>query len=371
MQSAYALEIQSPEGEMLAIVDQFEALDYILTTNGVPVLNVTLTEDFNFNLLRLDGRVLVRRHVAEPGTPGVRTQAETPWPFFIRYRARGTDENGRKGIVVKAFAPTHLLASRNVAYNAGTTQASKSGKAGDVMKAIVRENLGNLATDTARDLSAWLSVQADKGDGATVEKKFARQEVLSTLRDLALQSANGGTLIYFDIVANGILLEFQTYTGQRGRDRGLGSDNPLILSVKNGTLADLIYEEDARDEENYIYAGGQGEESARTIKTAQNDGRIRLSPFNRREGWVEARQYATDSGVQAAADTELYGRRARRRISGTVVNSPGAVYGLHWRWGDKAVVADQDIKINCRIETVGVSVTADKEDIRAVLRGEL
>jgi hypothetical protein len=110
-----------------------------------------------------------------------------------------------------------LITRRIVPYAAGTSQASKTTPtaADDLIKTVFKENAGSSATDANRDLSAYISVQANLTLGQLITKNFAWQQLLSTLQAMAQDSTIKGTYIAFDIVAlgggtNGF--QFRTYS---------------------------------------------------------------------------------------------------------------------------------------------------------------
>lgn len=119
-----------------------------------------------------------------------------------------------------------LLRQRVVAYANGTGQAAKTLQADDMLKALVRENFtGDRAVTN-------FMVQANKSLAPTISKEdMAWRTLLIICQEIAQASAENGTPLYFDIVADiGRNLEFRTYIGQRGR------------KVKAGGLAGELFE---------------------------------------------------------------------------------------------------------------------------------
>lgn len=361
----YSIWLSTPAGVRIKLIDLFLRLEYVRVLNNVGVLKLALPFDFPLAYLQIDGRLEVWRHL--PG--GVKIlDTETVW--LIRDVSKRLAEDGRRYIEIIAYSAVELLRRRIVAYAAGSSQAGKTDPADDIMKAIVRENLGSLATDTARDLSAWLTVQADAGAGASVTKLFSRRRVLAVLQELAQASAEAGTPLFFDIVAPSVgSLEFRTFTGQRGIDHSASEAKPVVLSPASGTLTDVVRRFDYSSEENYIYTGGQGEEAVRTIVTASDSSRIALSPLNRCEGWVDARNTA-DSGLAAEAQAGLRSGRPRQVFSGKIVNTEAVQYGREWGFGDRVSGEFDGEVVDALIDKVQVVVENGAEDIRAGLKVE-
>ena len=124
-----------------------------------------------------------------------------------------------------------------------------------MFKAILRENAGALATDTARDLSAWLTIAANVSATPILRSlDLTNRTVYDALVEIANASANDAatpTWLGFDIALayqqlTG-LLEFRTYTGQRGIDhRFPGGNPPLLLSPEAVNLDTVQIKRPAR-----------------------------------------------------------------------------------------------------------------------------
>ena len=159
-----------------------------------------------------------------------------------------------------------------------------------MFKAILRENAGALATDTARDLSAWLTIAANVSAAPILRSlDLANRTVYDALVEIANASANDAatpTWLGFDIaLANQLtgLLEFRTYTGQRGVDhRFPGGNPPLLLSPEAGNLDTVQTGTLYRESVSYIYAAGAGIGPIRATATASDAALIALGPFGRR-----------------------------------------------------------------------------------------
>jgi hypothetical protein len=328
---------------------------------------VDLPADFPISYLQIDGWLEVWRRAA-----GGLNYLDTETVWFIRDVSRRLNERGERFITVIAYSAADLLKRRIVAYAAGSSQAEKTGAADNLMKAIVRENLGSLATDTSRSISAYLSVQADSGAGPSLSKAFSRRNVLTVLQELAQASLEAGTALFFDIVAPEVgSLEFRTYTGQRGIDHSSTGARRVTLSPAYGTLTEVVRRYDHASEQNYIYAGGQGEESSRAVATASDASRISLSPFNRCEGWVDARNTADSGLLSAEAQAALRAGRPRQEFSGKILNTGSVQYGREWAFGDRISAEFDGEVVDGRVDEINVRVENGQEEIQAGLRVEL
>lgn len=384
MNTTYTLWLTTPTGERLAVFDRFLSLDYRRTLNAVGVrqrmrinspypLVLTLPYDADDTIHHLplasigrDYRLEVWRSVA-----GGLQELDTGTVWLIQRVTKRILPDGQRVIELGAVPALDILGRRIVAYAAETSQARKSGPADDLMKAIVRENLGSSA-DTTRNASAWLAVANDISAAAHVTKAFARRNVLTVLQELAEASAQAGVDLFFDIVApTPGTLRFETYAHTRSADHSYGNTLGMpvvVLSAETGTLMSVLRSTDWGDELTHAYVAGQGAQAAREMVLIADDHRAGIVPFGRREILRDARHVATTAALTAEGHAALHHGLPIDLFQAVVLSRPPyAVYGLHWRFGD-IVSAEFDGEImRCRIDTVHVHVDREGEHIEADL----
>lgn len=346
----------------------FAALDLAYAVNAIGALTLTLDATrYDKRLFPRDARLIVERSI-----DGASPYAEGERAWLVRRAKRSISADGIRQLVITAVDGPHLLKRRIVAYNAGTSETSKTGTADDVCKAIVRENFVS-ATDTTRNLAATLfAVQPDLTAGASISKAFARRVVLTVLQELAEASTTAGTYLAFDVVWTGSLFEFRTYAGQRGVDHSSDSGQPVLIGPDFGNLADVEDTDDAMDEVTVVYAGGQGEKATRDIATALDSVRIGASPFNRIEDFRQSNNTEKDdiAQLQDEADSALRAGRPRRIVSGTFIDTPGVTYGRHIHFGDIVPASVDGDTVDCRIDAVHLAVEGGRETVDLRLRSE-
>lgn len=384
MSAAYTIWLSSPTGERLAVLDSFVRLSYrrVVNRSGQasasrqPLQLVLHAESLPASLLVRDSRLEIWRAPGGAGLPstsacfsGQELDTETVW--LVRSIRKLLDSSGQQLLAVGAVPAIDVLAARLVAYPVGSSQASKTGPADNLMKQIVRENFASDA-EAARDLGDWLDIAPDMGLAPATSKQCAWRNVLHVLQELAEAAAEAGTPLYFDIVSpTRERLEFRTYIGTRGSDRTFPDGlNPLVLSPETGTLSSVERSFDYADEYTYVYAGGQGAEEERLIVGAGDSLRSAASPFGRRERLLDARHIADGDALQAEAAANLATGRPRSLFRATVTSNPGSIYGVHWRWGDRVTAAFAGEIFDCHIDEVEVTVEAGQETVRAWLRAE-
>ena len=365
MAASYMIIVRDPSGNKLADLTRFAKLDYVLTENAVGSLTLTLGEEIPPDWTTRDTRLEVWRSV--DGAPAA-LEGEAVW--FVRQPIDDLAASGELTHTLTAHDANDLLKRRIVAYKATTSQSTKTAAYDDMAKAIVRENLGNLATDTLRDLSAYLSVDADQSACPSALKSFAYRNVLTVLQEIAAASAGAGTYLSFDITrVNDSQLVFRTYMNQRGIDhRFPTSPNPVLLSPESGTLANASIKYDYTLEVTAAYAGGKGQNTARDFEVAV-DARAFSSPFNRIEAFLDMAN-ADPTEIPAQLLAELWAGRPRKHFTGRIDESPGVRYGVHYGHGDIVTAAFRNQSFNCRVTPVHVTVSEQGEVIDAQLNGD-
>ena len=366
----YQVQLLDPYGTFLAQLDGFSSLDYARVVNDVGSLVIVIPSAYDRYLfagtdVRRDNRIDVSRRI---GLGQFQRDMDTQW--LVTKGNKILNERGERLTKITCVDLMQLLNRRIVAYNSGTSQASKTAAADNVMKAIVRENMGSSATDTARDWTAYLTVEADFGLGQSISKAFSRRKVLQILKELANASYQAGTYIAFDIVATSrTTMLFRTFAGQRGIDRRHPTGiNPLILGPDFGNLANVDRGYDHTNEITYAYAGGQGEGASRIIGTSSDTTRIGGSPFGRIEGFVDARTTSDATQVQDEARSLVKSSVPLNTFSGKIVDTQSTIYGLHYGFGDIVTANFEGESINCYIDKIRVRVTQDGESVDSQLR---
>jgi hypothetical protein len=293
--------------------------------------------------------------------------------FFIRKIVRQSDANGIKTISITAYSALDIMRRRIVAYYAGTSYTEKvADHWDDLLREVVDENYGPGASDADRDLEPWMIVEDDRSWGASYTHSFPWRIVLNVLQDIVNDVRTHGIYCTFDVVrtAPGIF-EFRVFVGPRGIDHSSDSGIPVIVSEDRYNLSTPQLAYDWQMEHNFIYATGQGEETDRVVKTAQDDTRIGISPFNRQEFNRDSRQVSIDESVQAEADAALEEHRPRRNFTGMITQTEGCIYGVHWGWGDIVTAEYEGMSFDCHVEAVAVTIDASgTEIVTGLLRSE-
>lgn len=258
-----------------------------------------------------------------------------------------------------------LLDTRVIAYPSGEATASKTGYADNVAKAYVRENLGSLATDTARDWSARLAVDPDLSLGASMPKAGSYDNLLKLLQDIAAGSNQRGVPLYFGVSpvsgSDGrVTYLFYTSINQPGRDRR----STMTFSRRRHNLEGARLSFLRSSERTVAYVGGPGEGVDRLVRKRQDDTRLVTSIWGRREMFINATNAANADELDAIGDANLYANRPRWKFTGNLLSTMiGSRFGVDWDFGDMAVIDYRDKQFDAMIGKVAISVNRGRERI--------
>lgn len=341
----YRTDIFTPTGTQLPSAVPIEG-NYVLTERGVGTLHLVLPPSYPVDYLQKDGLIRVNRDIGA----GYYLDGDATW--LIRHRRQSL--SGRERLTeVWAEHVNTLLARRVVAYAAGSAETSKTDYADDMIKAVVRENF-TAPTDTARTMSG-LSVEGDLSQAPSISRSFSRRNVLATLQDICDDAASQGTYLAFEVRTIGTSLTLVTYINQRGVDRRYGTGNYLKVSPSSGAIVESSLDEDWTDEVTYVYALGEGLQSARATGSAQNTVAEGSGPYGRIEDTYQMNSASNSAILDDAAAGQLYARRGIVRYEATGQDTKNFMYGRDYRWGDLLTISDFGAQFDVRVDPVAIS----------------
>lgn len=364
--SNYEIRRYSSSGTMLDITNAIVSLSSVRTENNVGALELVVPcrykyEDFSKCQII---EIWNSKHGGSMSLIDETAYFLQDWEFITK--------GGERLIRLLAYDANWLLATRIVAYDAGSAQADMTDYADDMIKAIVTDAMGGDAI-SARQLSG-VTIDSDLSDAPSITKAFSRRNVLKVLREIAEASSSGGTNLYFDMIRTGIgTFAFRTFTGQRGQDHGRDSGDVRLVGEQYGNFDDITFGTYHSDEENYIYAGGQGEEADREVVEVSDSTRINVGyPWNRVEGWEDARHCDTTAGVTAEANSALREGRPKQVLSGRLIDTPGMRLDVHYGFGDIVSAEAFGFSVDCHVSNIRRTYDPNNgERIDARLRGEV
>jgi len=363
----YELVWYTHDGIRKGVVQAFNSLEYIKTQNAIGGLVVNLPRGlYQYDEFSVGDIFEVWRE--KNGV--LELQNETA--YFLQNWEFWTDSEGAEYIRLTAFDANWLLDTAIVWAQSGTANASLTDHPDDMMKVIVENELGATSGLVSR---TKLTCAPELGaGGAQITKAFAYRNVLTVLQEICeTAQEKNGVWLGFDVVRTAPgTFEFRTYTERRGQDHGRASGDPRLVGKQCGNLSQAVFGTYHADERNVVLVAGQGEEDARTLVTRSNNKRMFASKWNRREYFKDSRDDSTTAALQADGDAALDEFRPRQVLTGTIHDTPGMQYNIHYQFGDVLSAEAFGYHVDCHVGSVRVKVNQDGgEQLDIKLRGEL
>jgi hypothetical protein len=361
----YEIRIANQAGVEIKTLVNFSHLTLARVVSGVGNLELKLPGWTDFDLFKPDSRIAVYRSIA--GEP-LKLVAETIFIVVGRKRIR---EKKQKYLVITAKDANLILERHIIAYNSGTTEAQKTDQIDDMMKEIVRENIGADCVEPARTIDE-VTIASNTSTAPSISKSFSRKNLLQTLQELAQASYSTGTYLAFDLIAYDVnSFEFRTYPNVRGVDKRYeGNVQPVIIDA-DLNLGDLELDENYESNINFIYVGGQGEGAERTV-TEREESTRNYSNIGRVEKFIDARNANTGALLTAEALTALRNYRPRISFKAEFIQTKNLLFGRDINFGDYLPVqVDQSTIIDCRLDAFKLEIDGNgQETVTIILRAD-
>jgi len=374
-QPIYRIQMMNPgKWEPIRYFEESVSVEWSRKVNDLGETKITVPDNFPVTGLPRNMRILIWRE-----RDGHTTLAgKTIWV------TRRLQQDLEKGLITFMAKDANILIdNRVVAYTPYTTEADKTTEefewefgagtlppvSDDMIKEFVNENMGNAPIiDPDRNLvsSGRLTIEADQSLGVFVEKTASFQNLLSTIQDVANQSKDAGTPIFFDMVPNPIdgTFLFRTWVNFRGRDRGSTSDNPLVFSQDLENLTKPTLEFDYVPEYNFLYFTGIGSGAGLWVEEYENIASTRNDPYGRREFVREdTNRDNEDNQMDNIARGWLEGATAKLTLRAEVVDTPLARYGVDYDFGDIVSAQVGGYKFDCFVTAVSANFKDGEEKI--------
>ena len=375
MVANYQLRLKDDLGNLVALIDDYRTLTFSKIVNEQGSLTLTMNgKDAKVSLFGLDGQLEVwRRNIAT----GVDWYIE--WEGFLRTFSHTYDDDGNYEFTALAVTYNHLLKRRIIAYSAGSSQSFQAGAADDAMKAIVRENLGSLATVLNGRFVAGVitgfSVQADSTSAPSFDGQNSYKNVFEILLEMA--KATG---VDFDVVGVGDgLYEFRTFYPTRGNNlttvgldvtTGLNSSGnyPVVFNPLLGNMGNPTYEENRSDEVTVAIIVGEGTEADVNVYVEVSPAATDSS-LNQIEMHSDSKSSEGNDDLESDAASVLADKQQKQTFEFTPLMTPSSAYGNQYYWGDFVTAQFGNLDgVNKRIMQVDITVGDDgSEDIKFTL----
>lgn len=218
----------------------------------------------------------------------------------------------------------------------------RTGKCSTVLRAYVNANLGPTALGPRK--VTGMGIDSDPLVGDTITGRGRWQNLLEFLQGLALEG--GGLGFRVKQVSNA--LRFQVYMPV---DRSA----TVQFSVDKGNLASYSYST-SRSTANYVYAGGGGEGTARTIQEGQDP--FEITQWRRIEMFADRRDTTDPAELTQEITKQLLEGKGEAAVSVVPIDLEGSAFLQDYDLGD-TVSAIVDGTVTDVIREVKVSLTPE------------
>lgn len=341
----------------------YESATITLRERDIGAVSIEVSTDVDPAIFDVDSRIVLYH------TIGGAAKIEGDCAWLVRHVQRGRDETGKRSLLVEAVHPNDLLRRRAVVYPNGSAEGTKTGAADTVIAEVIDENFIN-ATEPARNWPTTLfDVLPVAGNAPTVSRSFSRLNVLKVCQTLCAQAEQQGTYTGFEVI-DGIGAQpfrLRMYTVQRGVDR---TGSGFAFSPQRGNISEYTINDDQMDAATVVYGAGAGAGLTRNIVEVKDDAAIALSPLGRIELGRDGRQN-DPAGVQGEALAALNEKRPRTKIDASVQQVAGAIYGIHYGWGDLVDVSIEGYNVTARVDPVQLRFSPKSRQVQIRLQVEV
>lgn len=216
----------------------------------------------------------------------------------------------------------------------------RTGKAEAIMKQYVSFNVGPDALSERRKLT----IEVDKGLGATVTGRGRFHNLLDFLASLALSGGGLG----FRVVQVNDSLEFQVY--QPSDKTKTAFFSPLLRN-----LASFTYNH-TNPTANFIIVGGGGEGAERILLSRSDNDSI--AEFERWESFKDQRDTSEIEELNQSLDEELVNGIEQNTFAFVPIDTPQVSFGTHYGLGDKVSIVITQPNEVVDIETLQYFISA-------------
>lgn len=315
----------------------------------------TLTRDYLIEIYRVDAQLNTRALVFEG---------------FHRTLVDQIKQDGSVIITLYGTGYTNLFKRRIVIPDAGQENSVKSGVAETAMKAFVNEQA--ISPVDSNRIITGLTNEVDSGAGANAEYSARYTNLYTVVERLAQQGE-----VDFGIVKGATIGTFLfRVKALWGTDRRIGNADgnaPTLFDVTLNNMSIPIFTLNGNDEINYVYVGGQGQGAARTIQEDSDPAAILVSPWNRYEDFVDARNEANPDGLTTRGQAQLDDHTVRSDLNFNLEETDGTRWLRDWALGDLVSARYGDTLFEKKIIKVSVVVSAGRtgKSVIEVINAEL
>lgn len=328
MPAQYKLILSSSAGIKQAEFTNFDWLTYTKRRNAPGSLKFRVDASHNAAQYLTDkAQIEVYRRNLDVGLDWY-----SDFTGLVRDDVQEQSADGRDMLTCLCPGALHMLEWRAISWKAGTANRSSftTAKGETMLKTLVQYNITSSATtgngrvaDGTMASPVSISIQADAAGGNTIGSwGCAWRPLLEELQ--AIAKVAGGD---FDLIKTGAAtFEFRWYLGQRGADYRTGA-SALKFSAKLGNMARPKLSRERTRVRTQVVVAGAGDSGGRETASRTGNGH---SSSNVIEQFIDARNLAAGSNLNAEGDTRLAEYRLKEELTFKVLQQPSCYYGKHY-----------------------------------------
>lgn len=358
MPVSYLINILNHSGQKVAVVHDWNSLTIEKRINSFHTHTLSLSlDDPNVQYFNKDYILQVMRSDVHEDMPWYEE-----YIGFIRTPSRQITQTNQKIFINYGRSLEDLLHRRSIAWRA---PHEFIGAADDVMKQIVRENCGSLATQAMgriRDaVFPLFEVAADSSQAVGWRGARSYRNVLEVLQEIA----QAGSVDFKVDFVEPIGFRFTTHYPQ------LGSTVNLRFGPEYGNVINPQFTQSATEEVTTLLVAGSGTDAARQVQVVSSAATIE-TPWNDIELVRDQRNESNATSLTATANSELAKLGEQRNFTFQLVQTPTTMYGRDYNLGDKIRVSFLNLFNEYRkITGVNISVGRDRGEEITCTFGEL
>lgn len=351
---------------VLPLVESY-ALKYELELNKITSFALTLPYEADYEtIFRLDAIVDIMR--TDPSG-----NFQTEGSYLVRMPTRTEAENDGRYIVA-GYHANHLLQRRYIDPADDSVQpnggyATKAGAGGEIIRAYIREQAGDLASANRQTFGLVTPTQLN--DGGNTGGNFRYENLWD---ELVKMGETAGIEIHVEHAGSRV---FNCIVGTQGTDRSLDTVTDPIVSLmvfdpQRGNLRNPALTIDRRNEVTFVRVRGSGARDNR-ISIALQSPNITDSIYNRIEATQDARGVDdTDAlGIYLEGLKYLNEKRPLTEFAfEPLVNTGGAIYRTNFFFGDTVTAQWGNIAKTLRVKSLSFEVSEEDETLEIGLQNE-
>jgi hypothetical protein len=373
--------IYAPDGSPLTVIEDYQSLQvqHRLNDFDTHVLQLDKARHNQWRAFTKDCFVEVLRSDLARGLDWYQE-----YIGFHRTPQHQVTEQGSQIFTSYGRSMEDLLHRRVILYAAETPYTKKGYSAmidghyvgvpaDDVIKAYVRENIGELADNVSRltfgSIPTW-TTEPDTSEAPLWAGEIAWRNLLDVVQEIANSSVNLAAdppnviprQIDFKVLLTSLnppSFLFVTGHPMLGRDLTI-TNPPVTFGLQFGNLSNINYTLSATEEATVIVATGLGMNSDRLTWLIRNEAAIAASPWNNIEFVRDNRVNESHESLATTAQKVLIELGAQENFKFAPIQTNQLCYGRDYSMGDKVLISFEGITRAKRL--TGVSLTSNQTD---------